>query len=80
MRAPLPQRSDRGCPTAGATSAARSACWSIVDLAYETVRGIADGQRATAFAHGQQIIDAERATGTFFEPGLQAFFAARPIG
>jgi membrane-associated phospholipid phosphatase len=45
----------------------------IVDLAYETVRGIADGQRATAFAHGQQIIEAERATGTFFEPDLQAF-------
>ena len=45
----------------------------IVDLAYETVRGIADGQKATAFAHGQQIIDAEIATGTFFEPDLQAF-------
>jgi membrane-associated phospholipid phosphatase len=45
----------------------------IVDLAYETVRGIADGQKAVAFAHGQQIIDAERATGTLFEPDLQAF-------
>ncbi len=44
----------------------------IVDLAYETVRGIADGQKATAFAHGQQIIEAERATGTLFEPDLQA--------
>ena len=28
-----------------------------VDLAYETVRGVADGQRATAFSHGQAIID-----------------------
>lgn len=46
----------------------------IVDLAYETVRGLADGQRAVAFANGQQVIDAERATGTFFEPSLQAFF------
>lgn len=46
----------------------------IVDFAYETVRGIADGQRATAFAHGQQVIDVERATHTFFEPDLQAFF------
>lgn len=46
----------------------------MVDLAYETVRGMADGQRAVAFANGQQIIDAERATGTFFEPGLQSFF------
>ncbi len=46
----------------------------VVDLAYETVRGVADGQRSVAFAHGQQIIDAERATHTLFEPGFQAFF------
>lgn len=46
----------------------------LVDLAYETVRGMADGQRSVAFANGQAIIDAERATGTFFEPGLQSLF------
>lgn len=46
----------------------------IVDLAYETVRGLADGQRATAFAHGQAIIDLERGTHTFFEPAMQEFF------
>jgi membrane-associated phospholipid phosphatase len=46
----------------------------VVDLAYETVRGLADGQRSVAFAHGQQVIDVERATHTFFEPGLQSFF------
>jgi membrane-associated phospholipid phosphatase len=45
----------------------------LVDLAYETVRGLADGQRAVAFAHGQQVIDFEKATHTFFEPGFQAF-------
>ena len=45
-----------------------------VDLAYTFVRGIADGEKAAAFTHGQQVIDFERATGTFFEPGLQAFF------
>jgi len=45
-----------------------------VDLAYTFVRGIADGSRALAMTHGQQIIDFEKATGTFFEPGLQAFF------
>lgn len=45
-----------------------------VDIAYETVRGVADGQRAVAFAHGRQIIDFQQATGTFFEPGFQAFF------
>lgn len=46
----------------------------LVDLAYETVRGLADGQRSVAFAHGQQIIDLERSTHSFFEPGVQDFF------
>ena len=45
-----------------------------VDLAYTFVRGIADGHKAIAMTHGQQVIDFEKATGTFFEPGLQAFF------
>jgi membrane-associated phospholipid phosphatase len=45
-----------------------------VDIAYELVRGIADGQRSEAIAHGTQVIDLERSTQTFFEPGLQAFF------
>jgi hypothetical protein len=46
----------------------------LVDLAYETVRGVADGERAVAIAHGQQVIDFERSTHTFFEPAMQAFF------
>jgi membrane-associated phospholipid phosphatase len=45
-----------------------------VDLAYTAVRGIADSERAAAFNHGNQVIDFERATHTFFEPSLQAFF------
>jgi membrane-associated phospholipid phosphatase len=45
-----------------------------VDIAYELVRGIADSQRADAITHGQQVIDFERGTHTFFEPSLQAFF------
>ncbi|HET6998608.1 MAG TPA: phosphatase PAP2 family protein [Solirubrobacterales bacterium] len=45
-----------------------------VDLAYTFVRGIVDSERSLAFAHGQQVMDFEKATGTFFEPGLQAFF------
>jgi membrane-associated phospholipid phosphatase len=45
-----------------------------VDAGYELVRGIADGQRSEAIAHGQQVIDFERSAHTLFEPGLQAFF------
>ncbi len=43
----------------------------FADLCYETVRGIAEGKTAVAFANGQTLIDVERATGTFFEPHLQ---------
>jgi len=46
----------------------------LVDIAYETVRGLADGSRSVAMAHGQQVIDFERATHTLFEPDMQAFF------
>jgi membrane-associated phospholipid phosphatase len=45
-----------------------------VDIAYETVRGLAEGDRGEALIHGQQIIDLERSTQSFFEPALQAFF------
>jgi membrane-associated phospholipid phosphatase len=45
-----------------------------VDVAYETVRGLADGRLATARAHGEQVIDVERSTHTLFEPSVQAFF------
>jgi len=45
-----------------------------VDLAYELVRGIADGQRSEAIAHGRAIIDLQQSTHTLFEPSLQAFF------
>jgi membrane-associated phospholipid phosphatase len=44
----------------------------LADLCYETVRGVAEGQKAVAFANGREIIDFERSTGTFFEPGFQS--------
>src|SRR5690349_984486 len=46
--------------------------FALANLCYETVRGIADGQQAAAFAHGEQIIEFERSTGTLFEPHLQS--------
>jgi hypothetical protein len=44
----------------------------LADILYETVRGIAEGQRVEAFANAGHVIDIEVATGTFFEPDLQA--------
>jgi membrane-associated phospholipid phosphatase len=46
--------------------------FGLANVGYDVVRGVADGERELAFAHGQQIIDIERATHTFFEPDLQA--------
>jgi hypothetical protein len=43
----------------------------LADVCYETVRGIAEGQRVAAFANANWVIDVEVATGTFFEPDLQ---------
>jgi len=39
--------------------------------AYRVVRGFVDGQASIAFEHARQLVDAERALGLFFEPGLQ---------
>lgn len=52
------------------------ALFACAELLYETVRGLAEGRRSVAFANGEMIIDIERALGTFFEPGFQAFFIA----
>ncbi len=47
---------------------------ALVDFAYEFVRGIANGQRSVAIAHGAQVIEFEQSIHAFFEPRLQAFF------
>ena len=41
--------------------------------AYRLVRGFVDGQASLAFDHARMLVDAERAMGLFFEPGLQAW-------
>ena len=40
---------------------------------YRIVRGIVDGQAGLAFENARTLVDAERALGLFFEPGLQAW-------
>src|SRR3954447_19464346 len=49
----------------------------VAELCYEAVRGVADGQRATAIVNGQNVIDFEKGTHTFFEPHLQHIFDSR---
>jgi hypothetical protein len=44
----------------------------LADVLYETVRGLAEGRATLAFSNAEWVIGAEKATGTFFEPALQA--------
>ena len=37
------------------------------------MRGLVDGQAALAFENARSLVDAERALGLFFEPGLQSW-------
>jgi membrane-associated phospholipid phosphatase len=48
-----------------------------VDLAYTATRGIADGEKSVAMAHGQQVIDFEQSLHSLVEPQLQSFFSAQ---
>jgi PAP2 superfamily len=45
--------------------------FALADICYETVRGVAEGRASVAFANADTLVEAERATGTFFEPDLQ---------
>ncbi len=42
-------------------------------IGYQIVRGLADGEIATAFWNARKVIDLENATGTFVEPSVQAW-------
>ena len=48
------------------------ALYVFADTGYELARGFAEGKASVAFANGERIMDLQRATGTFFEPSLQA--------
>lgn len=45
--------------------------FAFVYYGYQVVRGFVDGKEAIAMANAERLVEAERATGTFFEPGLQ---------
>jgi membrane-associated phospholipid phosphatase len=49
------------------------ALFAFADLCYETVRGVAEGNSALAFANARSIVDAEQGMGLFFEQGFQAW-------
>ena len=49
------------------------ALFALADLCYETVRGVAEGNSALAFANARSIVDAEQSMGLFIEQDVQAW-------
>jgi membrane-associated phospholipid phosphatase len=47
------------------------ALFALADLCYETVRGVAEGNSALAFANARWIVDAEQSMGLFIERDVQ---------
>ncbi len=60
-------------PQGGLDALRQLALFAIAYYAYRLVRGVVDGQAALAFGNARELIDAERALGTFFEPALQTW-------
>ena len=63
--------SGRWLPNGWLDAIRQLALFAGVYYLYRLVRGLVDGQAALAFEHARQLVDAERALGLFFEPGLQ---------
>ncbi len=73
MRA-LIDRIGRWLPQGYGDAARQLGLFVLAELSYETVRGIADGERAQAFVNGANVISLEKSMHTFFEPDVQSFF------
>jgi PAP2 superfamily len=73
MRA-LIDRIGRWLPQGYGDAARQLGLFVLAELSYETVRGIADGERVQAFVNGANVISLEKSLHTFFEPDVQAFF------
>jgi membrane-associated phospholipid phosphatase len=55
------------------------ALFALADLCYETVRGIAEGNSALAFANARWIVEAEQNMGLFIEQDFQAWVMGERI-
>ncbi len=49
------------------------ALFALADLCYETVRGVAEGNSALAFANARSIVEAEQSLGLFIEQDVQSW-------
>jgi hypothetical protein len=63
----------RWLPKGGSDALVQLSLFVMADILYETVRGIAESNPATAFSNARTIVDFEQSTGLFFEQGLQTW-------
>ena len=65
--------SSRWLPQGGIDALRQLLLFAAAYYAYRLVRGLVDGRAVAAFENARALVDIERALGTFFEPGLQAW-------
>jgi membrane-associated phospholipid phosphatase len=63
----------RWLPKGGSDALLQLSLFVIADILYETVRGVAESNAATAFNNARGIVELEQSTGLFFEHGLQTW-------
>jgi membrane-associated phospholipid phosphatase len=69
----------RWLPKGGSDALVQLSLFVMADILYETVRGIAESNPATAFSNARTIVDFEQSTGLFFEQGLQAWVMGQRV-
>jgi membrane-associated phospholipid phosphatase len=60
-------------PKGGSDALLQLTLFVAADVLYETVRGVAESNAATAFANARSIVDLEQGTGLFLERSVQAW-------
>ena len=63
----------RWLPKGGSDALLQLSLFVMADILYETVRGVAESNAATAFNNARSIVELEQSTGLFFEQGLQTW-------
>jgi membrane-associated phospholipid phosphatase len=63
----------RWLPKGGSDALMQLSLFVLADILYETVRGVAESNAATAFSNARGIVETERSLGLFFEQGLQSW-------
>ena len=69
----LPRNRLRLLPRGPLDALRQLALFAAAYYAYRLVRGLVDTRASVAFENARVLVDAERAMGSFFEPGLQAW-------